>query len=94
MAVKGVLFVLIGTFLVVRSLTPIKWSCISSGFEDFQSLMTFRGMEDTGLLWMYAFNNPPRPKKLTRNEKLLNTRSLIVILLIIGGIESHPGEFL
>ena len=31
---------------------------------------------------------------LTWNEKLLNTRALIVILLIIGGIESHPGECL
>ena len=67
-AVKGVLFVLIGTFLVVCSLTPINWSCVSSGFKDFQPLMTFRDVEDTGLLWMYNFNNPPRPKKLIRNE--------------------------
>ena len=68
MPVKGVLFVLIGTFLVVCSSTPINWSCVSSGFKDFQPLMMFRDVEDTGLLWMYAFNNPRRPKKLIRNE--------------------------
>ena len=31
---------------------------------------------------------------LTRTEKLFGTRALIVMLLIIGGIESHPGECL
>ena len=64
-----------------------------TGFQHFQPFMTFRDAEDTGLLWMYALYSPPRPKKLTRNEKLLNTRSLTVILLIVGGIECHPGEF-
>ena len=64
-----------------------------TGFQHFQPFMTFRDAEDTGLLWMYALYSPPRPKKLTRNEKLLNTRLLIVILLIVGGIECHPGEF-
>ena len=94
MPIEGGLFVIIVTALIVRSLTPIKRSCIPSGFENFEPFMTFRDAEDTGLLGFYVLYSPPRPKKLTRCEMLLRTRSLIMILLLIGCVESHPGDLL
>ena len=92
MPIKGGLFVIIVTALIVRSSTPIKRSCIPSGFENFEPFMTFLDSEDTGLLGFYVLYSPARPKKLTRCEMLLRTRSLIMILLLIGCVESHPGE--
>ena len=94
MPIKGGLFVIIVFSLVVRSLTPIKRSCIPSGFENFEPFMTFRDAEDTGLIGFYVLYSPPRPKNLTRCEMLLRTRSLIMILLLTGCVESHPGELL
>ena len=70
MPIKGVLFVLIGTFLVIHSSTPIKWSCIPSGLKDFQPLMTFIEVKDTGLLEFYALYTPKKPHKLERCQKL------------------------
>ena len=94
MVFNGGLFILIVSALVVRSLISMKRSCTASGFKDFQPFMTFRDVGDTGLLGFYVLYGPPRPKKLTRCEMLLRTRSLIMILLLIGCIESHPGELL
>ena len=91
MPIKGVLFVLIGTFLVIRSSTPIK--CVPSGFKDFQPLMTFIEAKDTGLLGFYALYTPKKPRKLERCQKLWCKRSLILMLLLLSGIESNPGEF-
>ena len=92
MPIKGGLFVIIVTALIVQSSTPIKRSCIPSGFENFEPFMTFLDLEDTGLLGFYVLYSPSRPKKLTRCEMLLRTKSLIMILLLIGCVESHPGE--
>ena len=94
MPIKGGLFVIIVTALIIRSVMLIKRSCIPSGFENFEPFMTFRDAEDTGLLGFYILYSPPRPKKLTCCEMLLRTRSIIMILLLIGCVESHPGELL
>ena len=94
MVVKGGLFVLIVVALGIRCASSTFRGCAPTGFHPCQPLMEFRNPEDTGLLWMYALYSPPRPKKLSRTEMLLRTRSLIVILLIIGCIELHPGKFL
>ena len=94
MPIKSVLFVLIITALVVRSSKPIKRGCNPSGFRHFETFMTFRDAQDTGMLWIYALYSPPRPKKLSRCQMILRTRSLIIILLLIGCVESHPGELL
>ena len=90
MPIKGGLFVLILIALVMRTSTPIKQGCSSSGFQHFEPFMSFTEAEDTGLLGFYS---PPRPKKLSRVEMLVRTRSLIMILLLIGCADSHPGEF-
>ena len=63
---------------------------LSTGFHPCQTFMNFRNPEETALLWMHVMYSPNQCKKITRAEKLLNTRALIVILLSIGGIESHP----
>ena len=94
MPVKSGLFALIITAVVVRSSTPIKRGCYPSGFRHFETFMTFRDAEDTGMLWMYALYSPLRPKKLSRCQMILRTRSLIITLLLIGCVESHPGELL
>ena len=94
MPIKSGLLVLIITALVIHSSTPIKRGCNSSGFQHFETFMTYLDAEDTGMLWMYALYSPPRPKKLSRCEMLLRTRSLTLILLLIGCVESHPGELL
>ena len=57
-------------------------------------MMEFNEVEDTGLLWMYILHTPNRCKKLTHNDRLWKTHSLIVIVLIISRIETNPGEFL
>ena len=94
MTIKGGLFVLVLTAVVMCSSTPIEHQCFPSGFLRFQPLMQFKNAEDTGLLWMYVLYTPPRPKKLSRTHILLRTRSLILIILLIGCVESNPGKFL
>ena len=94
MVFNGGLFVLILSALVVRSSASRKRGCTPSGFKDFQPFITFREAEDTGLLGFFVLYSPPRPKKLKRCEMLLRRRSLIMILLLIGCVESHPGELL
>ena len=96
MPIKGGLFVLILVALVIHLSTPVKLGCNPSDFQHFEPFLTFTEAEDTGLLWMYALQSPPRPKRLTPCEMLLRTRSLIIeiILLLIGCVESHPSEFL
>ena len=94
MPIKGGLFVLILVALVMQTSTPIRRGCSPSGFRHFEPFMSFTEAEDTGLLGFYVLYSPPRPKKLSRVEMLLRTRSLIMILLLIGCVESHPGEFI
>ena len=93
MPIKSGLLVLIITALVARSSISIKRSCTLSGFKNFEPFMTFRDAEDTGMLWMYALYSPPTPKKLSRCQMILRTRSLILILLLIGCIESTQVNF-
>ena len=93
MSIKGTLLGLIFVALMVRCTMPIYKACSPSCFHPYQPLLQFRNPEETGLLWVYVLHTPHGPKKLTRADKLFNTRRLIVMLLIIGGIESHPGEF-
>ena len=88
------LLVLIIVTLMVRCTLPIYRGCAPTGLHPCQPFVHFRNPMDTGLLWMYALYSPPIPKKLSRVEMLLRTRSLIVILLIIKSVESNPGEFL
>ena len=90
---KGPILFLIVIALCMRCLSATFRGAFPSGYEPYQPLTDFNNPEDTGLIWMYA-GTPPRPKKLKRTDMLLRTRSLILILLIIGCVESHPGEFL
>ena len=94
MTIKGAVLSLFFVALMVRYVTPIYKACSFTGFHPHQPLLQFKNPEETGLLWIYVLHTPNRFKKVTRAEKLFNTRALIVMLLIIGGIESHPGEFI
>ena len=93
MVAKGGLLVSIVTFLVVRTSIPIKRSCAPLGYKEFEPLMAYRDPQDIGLLWMYVLYTPNKPRKLERCEKLWRKRCLILMLLLIAGIESNPGEF-
>ena len=93
MAVKGGLFVLIVTALVVRSSSPIRRGCNPSGFLHFEPFMTFGDAEDTELLGFYILHSPKKPRKLDCCEKLWHKRSLILMLLLLAGIETNPDEF-
>ena len=88
MVAKGGLLVLILVVLLVRMR-----GCFPTGYRELELLMSYRDAEDTGLLGFYVMYSPPRPKKLSRCDTLLRTRTLILLLLLIGCIESHPGEF-
>ena len=92
MPIKEGLLILIVVVLVIRSTMPIKQSCIPSGYKECQPFMTYLDAEDTGLHWLYMLYSPPRPKKLSRCQTLLKIRMLILILLAIGCVESHPGK--
>ena len=94
MVAKGCIFVLILVALVMRSSMPIKRGCSPTGYEEYEPLMTFTKAEDTGLLGLYVLYNPKKPRKLHRCEKLRKKRCLILMLLLIAGIESNPGEFI
>ena len=94
MPIKGGLFVSILVALIMRTSIPIKRSCAPLGYKEYEPLMSFTEAEDTGLLWMYALYSPKKPRKLHRCEKLWRKRSLILMLLLIAGIESNPGEFI
>ena len=90
---KGPMLFLIIIALCMRCSSATFRGAFPSGYEPYQPLMEFNNPEDTGLIWMYALYTPPRPKKLEDTDMLLRTRSLILILLIIRCVESHPGEF-
>ena len=94
MPIKGALLVLIVVALAIQISTTVQRTCTPIGFREFEALLQFKNPWDSGLLWMYALHTPPRPKKLSCADIQLRTRSLIVALLIIAGIESHPGEFI
>ena len=91
MVAKGGLFALILVTLILRTSILIKRSCAPFRYEEFELLMTYRDPEDTGLLWMYS---PKKPRKLERCEKLWRKRCFNLMLLLIAGIESNPGEFI
>ena len=93
MPIKGCLFVLILVALFIRSSAPIKRGCSPTGYEEYEPLMTFTKAEDTGLLGFYVLYSPNKPHKLDRCEKLWRKCCLILMLLLIAGIESNPGEF-
>ena len=93
MPIKGGLFVLILVALAMRTSIPIKRGCFPAGYEEYEPLMTFTKAEDTGLLGLYVLYSPKKPRKLDRCEKLWRKRCLILMLLLIAGIESNPGEF-
>ena len=93
MPIKGGLFVLVVTALVMRTCTPIKRSCIPSGFRECEPLMMYLDAEDTGFLGLYVLYTPKKPRKLERCEKLWRKRSLILMLLLLAGIEQNTGEF-
>ena len=93
MVAKGPLVVLILTALAMPTCTPIKRTCIPSGFREFEPLMTYLNAEDTGFLTRYVLYTPKKPRKLERCEKLWRKRSLILMLLLLAGIEQNPGEF-
>ena len=94
---KGPVLFLIVIALCMRCLSTTFRGVCPIGYEPYQPLMDFNNPEDTGLIWIYALYTPPRPKKLKHADMLLRTRSftrsLILILLIIGCVESHPGKF-
>ena len=93
MPIKGGLFILILVGLLIRSCMPIKWSCAPLGYKEYEPLMTYTDAEDTGLLGFYVLYSPKKPHKLERTEKLWRKHCLILMLLLIAGIESNPGEF-
>ena len=93
MPIKGGLFVLILVCLFVRTLIPIKRSCALLRQEEYVPFMTYRDAEDTGLLGFYVLYSPNKPHKLECCQKLWQKRCLILMLLLITGIESNPGEF-
>ena len=93
MPIKGGLFVLILVCLFVRTSIPIKQSCTPLGYEEYVPFMTYRDAEDTGLLGFYVLYSPNKRRNLHRCEKLWRKRCLILMLLLIAGIESNPGEF-
>ena len=90
---KGALLVLVIVALCMKCSSATFRGCAPTGSHPSQPFMRFENPEDTGLLWMYTLYAPPRPKKISRAEMLLKTRSLILILLLIGTVESNPGEF-
>ena len=94
MVAKGRLLVFIVMALVLRSTTPIKRSCIPSGYKKCEPFMTYLDAEDTRLLGFYLLYSPKKPRKLERCQKLWWKRSLILMLLLLAGIEQNPGEFL
>ena len=79
---------------MVRCTMPIYKACSPTGFHPYEPLLQFKNPEETGLLWIYVLHSPHRAKKLSRAKKLLSTHTLNIILIIIGGIETHPGEFI
>ena len=93
MPIKGGLFLLILVALVIRSSTPIKQGCSPSGYKEYEPLMSFPEAEDTGLLDLYVLYTQKKPRKLHRYEKLWRKCCLVLMLLLIGRIESNPGEF-
>ena len=93
MAVKGGLFILILTALVVHSSSPIARGHEPIGYHPAQALMHFNNPVDTGLLQLYKLYTPPSPKKLRRVQMLLRTRTLVLIILLFGCVEPHPVEF-
>ena len=94
MTIKGALLVKIVVVLGIRCSSPTFRSCAPIGYDPCRSFMYYKNLEDIDLLWMYALYTPPRPNKLSRTDMQLRTRSLILIMLLIGSVESNPSEFI
>ena len=52
---------------------------------------TFQDIEKSDLVWKYAFQNYRQASKIHKASRLLRSRALIIMLLILGCVESHPG---
>ena len=52
---------------------------------------TFQDIEKSDLVWKYAFQNCRQASKIHKASRLLRSRALIIMLLILGCVESHPG---
>ena len=52
---------------------------------------TFDEIEKSNLVWKYAFQNCRQASKIHKASRLLRSRALIIMLLILGCIERHPG---
>ena len=52
---------------------------------------TFQGIVKSDLVWKYAFQNCRQASKIHKASRLLRYRALIIMLLILGCVESHPG---
>ena len=52
---------------------------------------TFRDIQKSDLVWKYVFYKPLLSSKIHRVSKLLRSRALIIMLLITGCVEAHPG---
>ena len=52
---------------------------------------TFDEIEKSNLVWKYAFQNCRQASKIHKASRLLRSRALIIMLLILGCIEHHPG---
>ena len=92
MVANGGLIVLILVALVICSSTPIKRGC-SPCYKEHEPSMLFTEAEDTGLLGLFVLYTLKKPRKFHRCEKLWRKHCLILMLLLIAGIESNPGEF-
>ena len=52
---------------------------------------TFQDIQKSDLVWKYAFQNCYQARKIHKASRLLRSRALIIMLLIIGCVEAHPG---
>ena len=52
---------------------------------------TFQDIQKSDLVWKYAFQNCRQARKIHKASRLLRSRALIIMLLIIGCVKAHPG---
>ena len=52
---------------------------------------TFQDIQKSDLVWKYVFYKPLLSSKIYKASRLLRSRALIIMLLIVGCVEAHPG---
>ena len=52
---------------------------------------TFGDIQKSDLVWKYVFYGPLLSSKTHNASRFLRSRALIIILIIIGCVEAHPG---